>query len=353
MESEKINVPYSQSGDKEQDEKLLEPFTYIHQLPGKQIRARLAHAFNYWLKIPDDKLQAVGDITQILHNSSLLLPPSISTKRAKLLVLSDRGTTSPEFVLSTQLMHFICIDDIQDNSILRRGIPVAHSIYGVASTINAANYVLFIALERVIMLNHPEATQVYTEQLLELHRGQGMELYWRDNYICPSEQEYRKMTMRKTGGLFNLAVRLMQLFSECKDDYSQLAGILGLYFQIRDDYCNLCLQEYTDNKSYCEDLSEGKFNFPIIHAIQNHPEDRQIMNILRQRTKDVEVKRYCVSLLEKFGSFAYTRTVLRELDKKARDEIERLGGNPFLIKILDGLLTWDQNREAETRLTKC
>ncbi|XP_015588368.1 geranylgeranyl pyrophosphate synthase isoform X2 [Cephus cinctus] len=317
MESEKINVPYSQSGDKEQDEKLLEPFTYIHQLPGKQIRARLAHAFNYWLKIPDDKLQAVGDITQILHNSSLL------------------------------------IDDIQDNSILRRGIPVAHSIYGVASTINAANYVLFIALERVIMLNHPEATQVYTEQLLELHRGQGMELYWRDNYICPSEQEYRKMTMRKTGGLFNLAVRLMQLFSECKDDYSQLAGILGLYFQIRDDYCNLCLQEYTDNKSYCEDLSEGKFNFPIIHAIQNHPEDRQIMNILRQRTKDVEVKRYCVSLLEKFGSFAYTRTVLRELDKKARDEIERLGGNPFLIKILDGLLTWDQNREAETRLTKC
>lgn len=53
------------------------------------------------------------------------------------------------------------IDDIQDNSILRRGIPVAHSIYGVASTINAANYVLFIALERVLSLGHPEVCVFY------------------------------------------------------------------------------------------------------------------------------------------------------------------------------------------------
>lgn len=79
---------------------------------------------------------------------------------------------------------------------MRRGIPVAHSIYGVASTINAANYVLFIALEKVLSLDHPEATVVYTEQLLELHRGQGMEIYWRDNYQCPSEDEYKQMTMR-------------------------------------------------------------------------------------------------------------------------------------------------------------
>lgn len=312
MALDKNGVPYSESGDKEQDKILLQPFTYILQVPGKQIRAKLANAFNYWLKISDSKLQAVGDITQMLHNSSLL------------------------------------IDDIQDNSILRRGIPVAHSIYGVPSTINAANYVMVIALERVLALHHPEATQVYTEQLLELHRGQGMEIYWRDNYICPSESEYKHMTIKKTGGLFNLAVRLMQLFSNCKEDFSQLAGILGLYFQIRDDYSNLCLQEYSENKSYCEDLSEGKFSFPIIHAIRSHPEDRQIMNILRQRTNDVEVKRYCVNLLEKFGSFAYTRRVLEGLDKQARDEIERLGGNPLLIKVLDELLNW---KSQEARLT--
>lgn len=40
-----------------------------------------------------------------------------------------------------------------------------------------------------------------------------------------------------------LAIRLMQLFSESTNDFTKLTGILGLYFQIRDDYCNLCLQE--------------------------------------------------------------------------------------------------------------
>lgn len=36
----------------------------------------------------------------------------------------------------------------------------------------------------------------HAEQCLELHRGQGMEIYWRDNYICPTEAEYSRMVKR-------------------------------------------------------------------------------------------------------------------------------------------------------------
>lgn len=69
-------------------------------------------------------------------------------------------------------------------------------------------------MDKVLQLDHPGAVKVFSEQMLELHRGQGAEIWWRDNHRCPTEQEYREMTVRKTGGLFNLAVRLMQLFSE-------------------------------------------------------------------------------------------------------------------------------------------
>lgn len=99
------------------------------------------------------------------------------------------------FIIKTKFTAFR-LDDIEDNSILRRGIPVAHSIYGIPSTLNASNYTMFIALQRCQELNHPNATTVYTEQLLELHRGQGMEIYWRDNFICPTEEEYCQMTMK-------------------------------------------------------------------------------------------------------------------------------------------------------------
>jgi len=76
-----------------------------------------------------------------------------------------------------------------------------------------------------------------------------------------------------------------------------------------------------------------------------------LIDILRQRPKDIEVKRHCIKLLEKFGSFKYTRNVLEELDAKARSEIDRLGGNPLLIKILDELKNWDTKEAPKDPLT--
>ena len=107
------------------------------------------------------------------------------------------------------------IDDIQDSSKLRRGLPVAHSIYGIAQTINSANHAYFLAQEKLRELDNPEAFEIFTEELLNLHRGQGMDLYWRDALVCPTEKEYLKMISNKTGGLFRLAVKLMQMQSTC------------------------------------------------------------------------------------------------------------------------------------------
>jgi geranylgeranyl diphosphate synthase, type III len=64
------------------------------------------------------------------------------------------------------------------------------------------------------------------------------------------------------------------------------------------------------------------------------------LDILRQRTRDVEVKKYCVSLLEKTGSFRYTREILDGLDKEARKEVAQLGPNPIMENLLDELLSW-------------
>jgi geranylgeranyl diphosphate synthase type 3 len=104
------------------------------------------------------------------------------------------------FVISFMLKLYIIlhcrIDDIQDNSVLRRGAPVAHKVYGLPSTINAAIYLLLTGLEKSLSFNHPEAVTLCTEQLLELYHGQGMELYWRDNCTCPSVKEYEEISKR-------------------------------------------------------------------------------------------------------------------------------------------------------------
>lgn len=41
-------------------------------------------------------------------------------------------------------------------------LTVAHQIYGVAHTINSANYMYFKALEKVLSLNHPACINIFT-----------------------------------------------------------------------------------------------------------------------------------------------------------------------------------------------
>ncbi|XP_034754422.1 geranylgeranyl pyrophosphate synthase [Etheostoma cragini] len=47
---------------------LLEPYKYLLQLPGKQVRTKLSQAFNHWLNVPEDKLQVIIQVTEMLHN---------------------------------------------------------------------------------------------------------------------------------------------------------------------------------------------------------------------------------------------------------------------------------------------
>ena len=102
---------------------LLESFRYINSMPGKNVRGLMIDCFQSWLAVDDRSsvLDSVKEIIGDLHNASLM------------------------------------IDDIEDNSKLRRGIPVAHSIFGVATTINSANYAYFLALEKCHALDSPQA----------------------------------------------------------------------------------------------------------------------------------------------------------------------------------------------------
>ena len=65
--------------------------------------------------------------------------------------------------LASDLVAINCrVDDVEDNSNLRRGYPVAHSIFGIAQTINSANYIYFCALKELSKLKNKETLAIYT-----------------------------------------------------------------------------------------------------------------------------------------------------------------------------------------------
>lgn len=63
----------------------------------------------------------------------------------------------------------------------------------------------------------------------------------------------------------------------------------------------------------------------------------KVINILRQRTEDEDLKKFAVSCIRKTNSFEYTEKTLRDLEAAGLAEIERLGGNLMLTGLFEKL----------------
>lgn len=282
--------------------KILESFNYLNKIQGKDFRNKLIDAFNVWLAVDSHYILVISAVINKLHNASLL------------------------------------IDDIEDHSDKRRGFPVAHRIFGTPSTINTANYIYFLALDQLKSLNNSSLIDIYNDELINLHRGQGMDLYYRDNFICPSISQYLQLVNNKTSGLLRLSIKLLLTFSSFEKNLIPLINKIGILFQIRDDYLNL-FDSNSLNKSFAEDITEGKFSFPIIHGILTDKDSIKIINILKQRTKDHDLKLYLIDYLKtRTNSAEFTLQVIRKLHSQSIELINNLGGNSLLVKILDDLL---------------
>lgn len=254
------------------------------------MRAVHIAAFNSVLNAAPEDVENVTNIVQQLHTASLLL------------------------------------DDVEDDATLRRGKTVAHKIFGIPRTINTASYAMLSSVQSACS-DFPRSTDMILRELLELHRGQGLELYWRDSHTCPTEAEYREMVTCKTGGLYRLAVQLLQDASGSHLNLSQLAEHLGLIYQIQDDYLNLESEKYASNKGFAEDITEGKYSYPVIHCLRNGDAESavELESILVQRTHDLELKRHALRLLRENGSLEYTVNAIRRHCEEAKALIR--GGN--------------------------
>lgn len=56
------------------DKRLLEPYAYVSELPGKNVRGHLVDAFQQWLTVPKEAADKIKHVVDELHNASLLYP---------------------------------------------------------------------------------------------------------------------------------------------------------------------------------------------------------------------------------------------------------------------------------------
>jgi geranylgeranyl diphosphate synthase type II len=256
-------------------------------------------------------------------------------------------------------------DDIQDESLMRRGKPALHVLHGVPLAINAGDALTLVSLRPLMENRHllgPQLTIQLIEETermaLESAAGQALELGWRrDNVLALSEADYLDMVMKKTCWLATIhPLRAGALIGSRGhadvDPLVRFGFLLGAAFQVQDDILNLVGDAGAYGKELDGDIHEGKRTIMLLHVLaRSSPEERARVEAIFQAPRSertAEDVRWIRAQMERFGSIEHGRDVANGLAGAARFEFEAIFGDlpPSRDRDFIGeLVTWVIERD--------
>lgn len=139
-----------------------------------------------------------------------------------------------------------------------------------------------------------------------------------------------------------MASRMMRASASRNQDLDavELMSLLGRLYQLRDDYNDIA----ANAGGAQDDLDEGSFTLPLIHALQQGGDAALLQSILQARGVGkgmaVETKLLVREILDNAGSLEFTREAIRALYVQTRavlsdlEEGTKVGGKNWMLRLL-------------------
>jgi geranylgeranyl diphosphate synthase, type I len=242
-----------------------------------------------------------------------------------------------DLALFIELVHngTLIIDDIEDDSDLRRGEPVCHKKFGMDVAVNTGVFLhiaplkLIEASPCVTKFQRSRLLSIYSKEILGIYLGQALDISWHTNQPSSvTEERYFSMCRLKTGALFRMSARFACVVSgrrsKTEDLFSRFAEDMGVAFQIKDDVLDLTADRKKFGKRFGNDITEGKISLPVVYAFKLlSRRDREcLMKILKDHTRDRSRIETAIRLIEGCGAITASTDRARIMATKAWDNIE-------------------------------
>ncbi|WP_103864032.1 polyprenyl synthetase family protein [Aquimarina sp. I32.4] len=276
---------------------LYEPISYILNLGGKRLRPILVLMTSEIFNGSYEKALDAALAIEVFHNFSLI--------------------------------H----DDIMDDAPLRRGKETVHEkwdlntgiLSGDAMLINA--YQLFESYEGDTFR---ELAKLFTKTAIEVCEGQQYDIDFetRDDV---SIEEYIKMIEYKTAVLVGAAMRMGAIVAnaseKCSVSIYDFGRLLGLAFQLQDDYLDAFGDPNTFGKQVGGDIIENKKTILYLKALEFASEDerKQLKGLFSLTPEDPTQKIQTIKyLFETTGAKDQTRLEIEKYTNKAFAVLDQL-----------------------------
>lgn len=230
---------------------LYEPITYILNLGGKRLRPVLVLMSAEVFDAPYTKALDAALAIEVFHNFSLV--------------------------------H----DDIMDDAPLRRGQRTVHEKWDLNTGILSGDAMLINAYQLFENYEGPifkELAQLFTRTAIQVCEGQQYDVDF-ENRDDVTIEDYLKMIEYKTAVLVGASLQMGAIVagttSDCKKAVYEYGRLLGIAFQLQDDYLDAFGDPETFGKQSGGDIIENKKTFLYLKALENagEAEARQLEHL--------------------------------------------------------------------------
>ena len=224
-----------------------------------------------------------------------------------------------EYLHAATLIH----DDVVDGAEVRRGNPVAHSIWGAPGAVLVGDFLLARSIAIAAETDRIAIIDVLARTTAEMSEGEIQQLLHRGD-LDLDEGQYMEVIRRKTACLIQTACQSGALLAGAPEDQvqamAQYGYNLGVAFQLVDDLLDYTADAGILGKATGADLREGKLTLPLIYALNRAGKEGRLLMETVIQNEDIAGKKFdaVLDLVNEYGGIAYTRKRAQEHIDKAK-----------------------------------
>ncbi len=238
-----------------------------------------------------------------------------------------------ELIHTFSLIH----DDIMDKDDMRRGKPAVHKVWDEPLAILAGDTLFSKAFEMIINTSGEnigidqknQALATVADACVKICEGQANDMSFEGNFQV-KEEEYMEMIFKKTAALIAAATKAGAIIggadSNIINAMYEYGRLIGLAFQIQDDYLDVISTEEDLGKPVGSDIVEGKMTLMVVRTLSqaDDTDSARLVSILENPNSSQSEVDEAIDLFNKYGSIEYAQNVAQENVDEAKKLVELL-----------------------------
>jgi heptaprenyl diphosphate synthase len=236
------------------------------------------------------------------------------------------GSVAIELVHQATLYH----DDVIDEADARHGVASANARWDNTIAILTGDF-LFARASEISADLGPDVCRLLAQTIAILCDGQIREVDDAGK-LEQTEQRYLEVIRRKTGVLIATSCRLGGLLSDAAQEHVEVLTAfgesLGTAFQLSDDVMDFTASQMELEKEPGQDLREGVFTLPVLHALRVGADRDELTRILALGPPGGEMLDRALDIVHASGGIAHAQEAVSAEVAAAVGLAERLPSGP-------------------------